>query len=293
MSYHVLHVLQPLCTLGKERGFLTCKSENGTTRRMPHEDVRAVIVAARGVTLTSSFLSAIMETDGIVLHCNEAFQPCGVTSPLTRVTDTTAFLRQASRPRKLNERLWEGILRGKTLNQLSVLKSRELDCLQLRLALERNHIDEGNCAKRYWQLYFPSIGWLGTSRDRRNNTPPNQMLNYGYAVLSALCHRSLLIHGLSPLLGVKHTTRYRSHPLVYDLMEPFRPLVDQMLAEFLLEADVNMPAWCRKVGETLRIRRVHHQKFTLKMLDAVDASAASMARSYRENSVEPFWVPEL
>ena len=260
---------------------------------MPHEDVRAVIVAARGVCLTSNFMSAVLEANGIVLHCNEAFQPCGVTAPLTRVTDTTAFLRQAARPKRLNERLWQELLRGKTVNQLRVLKSQDLDCGQLRLALERNDIDEGNCAKRYWQLYFPTIGWGRTSRDRRDNTPPNQMLNYGYAVLSALCHRSLIVHGLSPLLGVKHTTRYRAHPLVYDLMEPFRPVVDQMLAEFLLEADVNMHAWCRKVGETLRLRRVSHEKFSLKLLDAVDASASSLARSYRENSAETFWVPEL
>jgi CRISP-associated protein Cas1 len=80
------------------------------------------------------------------------------------------------------------------------------------------------------------------------------MLNYGYTVLAALCHRSLLIHGLTPALGVKHMPRYRSTPLVFDLMEPFRPL---------------------------------------KLMDAIDSVASSMARSYSAKSVEPFWVPEL
>ena len=57
------------------------------------------------------------------------------------------------------------------------------------------------------------------SRDRKEDTAPNQMLNYGYTVLAALCHRSLLIHGHTPALGVKHATRYRSTPLVFDLIK--------------------------------------------------------------------------
>ena len=117
---------------------------------------------------------------------------------------------------------------------------------------------------------------------------PNQMLNYGYAVLAALCHRSLLIHGLTPLLGVKHTTRYHADPLVYDLMEPFRPAVDLLLAEFMIGEDIEMRAWTKKVGTELRERRVMHDRFSIKLMDAIDASANSLARSYSEKSDKLF-----
>ncbi len=260
---------------------------------MPHEDLRAVIIAARGVTLTSNFISAVLETDGIILHCNESYKPCGITAPLQRVVDQRAFLHQASCPKRLNERLWGRLLRGKTINQQRVLKRRELVSPHLDLALKTGNIDEGNCAKRYWQLFFPAIGWSATSRDRKENTAPNQMLNYGYTVLGALCHRSLLVHGLSPTLGVKHTTRYKSTPLVFDLMEPFRPVVDMMLADFMKEEDASMKAWAKKVGNELREHRVQHERYSLKLMDAIDVSASSMTRSYVEKSVEPFWVPEL
>jgi CRISPR-associated protein Cas1 len=119
------------------------------------------------------------------------------------------------------------------------------------------------------------------------------MLNYGYAVLSALCHRGLLVHGLLPQLGVFHKPRFRSEPLVYDLMEAFRPAVELMLAEFMLEPDVSMKAWSKKVGTELRERRVKHQAYTLKLMDAIEASANSLARAYEEMSVQLFWVPEL
>lgn len=293
MSFHILHVFKHGAILGKDRGFITMRTNDDDEQKRPHEDIRAVIIAARGVTLTSNFVSAILETDGIILHCNEQYQPCGVTAPLQRVTDNRAYLTQASRPVRLNNRLWHHLLRGKTLNQQNVLKKRKLHSAHLELALKQDTFDEGNCAKRYWQLYFPSIGWGSSSRDRKEDTAPNQMLNYGYTVLAALCHRSLLIHGLSPLLGVKHTTRFHSDPLVYDLMEPFRPLVDLMLAEFMLEADISFRAWSKKVGNDLRDRRVQHERYSLKLMDAIDASASSLARSYSEKTDKSFWVPEI
>ena len=145
---------------------------------------------------------------------------------------------QTARPRRLNEKLWHEMLRGKTLNQSRVLQHKKIRSAHLELALRNDEFDEGNCARRYWQLFFPSIGWTATRRDRKDDNAPNQMLNYGYAVLSALCHRSLIVHGLLPQMGVHHMARYRSDPLVYDLMECFRPAVELMLAEFMLEPDV-------------------------------------------------------
>ncbi len=293
MSHHVLHVLQPYCTLGKEHGFIVCRSKGQPDKKLPHADIRAVIIAARGVCLTSAFLSAILEGDAVVLHCDEQFRPCGVTVPLARTVDRTALLRQASRPKRLNERLWRCLLRAKVANQQAVLSAHDKPCGHLAYALEHDTIDEANCARRYWERYFPAIGWLSTGRDQRDSAPPNQMLNYGYAVLAALCHRSILVHGLSPLLGVKHTTRYRTHPLVYDLMEPFRPAVDLMLAEFMDGADIAFSVWARKVGENLRDKRIRRTRYSLKLMDAIDVCASSLAQAYAQNSANALWVPEI
>ena len=87
--------------------------------------------------------------------------------------------------------------------------------------------------------------------------------------------------------------RYRSDPLVYDLMEPFRPVVELMLAEFMTELDASMKAWAKKIGTELRDRRVEHGKVKIKLMDAIDASANSLARAYAAMSARDFWVPEL
>jgi CRISPR-associated protein Cas1 len=293
MSHHILHVFQHGAVLGRERGFIVMRVDGQADRTMPLDDMRATVIAARGVTLTSNFLSGMMEKDAVVLHCDESYQPCGITAPLSRVVDLQAFQHQTARPKRLNERLWHEMLRGKTLNQQRVLQYKKLRSPHLELALHNGEIDEANCARRYWQLFFPSIGWTATKRDRKEDAGPNQMLNYGYSVLSALCHRSLIIHGLVPQLGVHHKARYRSDPLVYDLMEPFRPAVELMLAEFMLEPDVSMKAWAKKVGTALRDRRVKHGTYTLKLMDAIDASANSLARAYAALKASEFWVPEL
>ncbi len=293
MSFHVLHVMQHGALLSKDRGFIVCKAQDGTERRLPHTDIRAVVIAARGVTLTSHFVSSILETDGLILHCNERYQPCGMTVGLTRVVDLSAFLSQVSQPKKLCERLWQRMLEGKTENQIRVLDKLGFKNKHLELALKTGKIDEGNCARRYWKLYFPAIEADTSRRDREEGTAINQMLNYGYAVLSALCHRSLLVHGLLPSLGVKHMPRYRSTPLVFDVMEPFRPMVDMMLADFQKSGGGDMKAWAKKVGTELKETRLQHSRYSVKLMDAIDISISSLARSFAARKHSDFWVPLL
>jgi hypothetical protein len=76
-------------------------------------------------------------------------------------------------------------------------------------------------------------------------------------------------------------------------MEPFRPAVELMLAEFMLQPDPSMKEWARKIGVDLRDRRVKREAYSLKLMDAIDASANSLARAYEKSSADQFWVPEL
>ena len=105
---------------------------------MQNKKLRAVIIAARGVTRSSNFLSGRLETDAIALHCDERYQPCGWTAPLARVVDLKMFQNQTAKPKRLNEKLWHEMLRGKTLNQSRVLQHKQLRSPHLELAL-RGH----------------------------------------------------------------------------------------------------------------------------------------------------------
>ena len=293
--YHVLHILRHGATLAKREGFIVCKGADGVEQSLPFADLRAVVIAARGVTISSNFLSAVLDGDGIVLHCNEHYQPCGISAPLARIVDRNACLAQAARPEKLNGRIWNALLRRKTENQIWVLKKLGISSPRLELALAGGPLHEGDCARTYWRLFFPRLGSAATrARSADTTCGINHRLNYGYAVLSALCHRSLLIHGLSPLFGVQHTTRYRTLPLAYDIMEPFRQFVDRILAEHPVQPGTEgMKEWCRHVGTSLRECRVHHPRYSIKLIDAIDVTCKSLADCYAARSVSPLWLPSM
>ena len=68
----------------------------------------------------------------------------------------------------------------------------------------------------------------GFTRDR-DGVPPNNLLNYGYAILRAVVARALVSSGLLPTLGIHHHNRYNAYCLADDIMEPYRPYVDELV----------------------------------------------------------------
>ena len=92
--------------------------------------------------------------------------------------------------------------------------------------------DTDNCkataAAHYWQHLFPGIAGFKRFRE---GIPPNNFLNYGYALLRATMARSLVGAGLLPTLGIHHANRYNAYCMADDLMEPYRPMVDRVVCE--------------------------------------------------------------
>lgn len=64
-------------------------------------------------------------------------------------------------------------------------------------------------------------------------------MNYGYAILRAVVARSLVASGLLPTLGIHHHNRYNAYCLADDIMEPYRPYVDILVAE-IVESGVDV-----------------------------------------------------
>lgn len=86
---------------------------------------------------------------------------------------------------------------------------------------------EGRAAAYYWKYLFGQH-IAGFTRDR-DGVPPNNLLNYGYAILRAIVARALVGSGLLPTLGIHHHNRYNAYCLADDIMEPYRPYVDELV----------------------------------------------------------------
>ena len=94
---------------------------------------------------------------------------------------------------------------------------------------------EGRAAAYYWKNIFPSLP--GFTRDREGEMP-NNLLNYGYAIVRAVVARALVASGLLPTLGIHHHNRYNAYCLADDIMEPYRPYVDEMVIN-IMRSDID------------------------------------------------------
>ncbi len=296
MSHHIVHIFNHGSRLCKQRGMMVCRhEESGTVNELPVEDVRTVIIAARGVSITPELTTALMEAGAVILHCDGSYRPVGITSGIERVIKSDALYNQANRSLKLHERLWRRIVTAKVANQMHVLESNGIRAAFLKHELSGGKADEAACARHYWSKFFTLLGAYGITRRSEDAPGFNARLNYGYAVLGALIHRGIVAHGLSPVFGLHHRARYQAHALVYDLMEPWRAFVDYMLVEHVkaYPGEEDMKNWTRHISNGLKDIKLKTPNHKLKLMDAVDVFVSGIAKCYAEKTVRHCWMPEL
>lgn len=205
------------------------------TKTIPIEDIGMVIIESLQVTITSSLSNALFQSGVGVIYCDEKHMPVGLSLPLEGHTQQTERFRiqlEASLPLKKN--LWQQTVSAKISNQSYLLGSKGIDINNMnRWAKEvqsgdaQNH--EARAAVKYWSQLFP---WEGFIRDP-DGLAPNFLLNYGYSILRALTARAIVSSGMLPMLGIFHKNKYNAFGLADDIMEPYRPFVDQIVLELI------------------------------------------------------------
>lgn len=121
------------------------------------------------------------------------------------------------------------------------------------------------------------------------------MLNYGYAVVSALCHRLLLAHGFSTSIGIYHKYRFRSDPLVYDIMEPLRPFCDMMLLRFRQSnLRKKIDEWVKFAAKDIVFSKINaYEEKNLSFNIAIDKYIASLSACFRTKTLDNLYIPSL
>ena len=198
----------------------------------PIEDIGVVVLDNKQITITSGALEALLENNCAVITCDSKSMPVGLMLPLYgNTTQNERFRQQLSASVPLMKQLWQQTIKAKIYNQATLLNTctnEENKCMKI-WATEVKSGDSDNLEARaaayYWKRLFPIEGF---TRDR-NGLPPNNLLNYGYAILRAVVARALVSSGLLPTLGIHHHNRYNAYCLADDIMEPYRPYVDQLV----------------------------------------------------------------
>lgn len=199
----------------------------------PIEDIGVVLLDNRQITITSGALEMLLENNCAVITCDSKSMPVGLMLPLYgNTTQNERFRQQLDASIPLKKQLWQQTIKSKINNQASVLRDcigEEMKCMRIWADdVKSGDSDnlEARAAAYYWKCLFAKID--GFTREREG-IPPNNLLNYGYAILRAIVARGLVASGLLPTFGIHHHNRYNAYCLADDIMEPYRPYVDELV----------------------------------------------------------------
>ena len=208
-----------------------------TTRTIPIEDIGVVVLDNRQITLTHGLLEALLENNCAVITCDSKGMPVGLLLPLYgNTTQNERFRRQIDASLPLKKQLWQQTVKTKISNQAAILSRHSTEntrCMSIWVnEVKSGDTDnmEARAAAFYWKVLLRDIP--GFTRDK-DGIPPNNLLNYGYAILRAIVARALVCSGLLPTLGIHHHNRYNAYCLADDIMEPYRPYVDDLIMKII------------------------------------------------------------
>ena len=213
-------------------GRLVVAQRDAEELSVPLGDIAVLIVAHKQVTYTQAVLSGLMEAGGVFLACDEARQPNGLMLPLAgHHAQTRRMALQAEAGKPLQKRIWQQLIRAKITAQGQALFDLYGDDVGLRAMAARVKSGdpdnlEAQAARKYWRPLFKDEAF----RRIHDASDQNAQLNYGYGVLRAIVARASCAAGLHPSLGMHHKNQYNAYCLVDDLMEPYRPIVDRVVA---------------------------------------------------------------
>jgi CRISPR-associated protein Cas1 len=223
------------------------RARDQQTHTVPLAEIAVLVVSHPQVSFTQAVLACLAAAGGMFIVSNEKHLPAAMMLPLsTHSTQTERFARQAAAPLPTRKRAWQQIVQAKLRAQGAVLhdftdKRGILEAMVAKVRSGDPDNLEAQGARIYWQALFGGEGAETFRRDPEGEGV-NLYLNYGYAVLRAIVARAICAAGLHPSLGVHHHNRYDTFCLADDLMEPFRPLVDRVVAGMLRASPMPVPA---------------------------------------------------
>ena len=253
MLKRALFFSTPFClSLRNEQMVIHTKEAPDMQKSVPIEDIGVVVLEHQQTTVTLPLLNALSDNNVAVVFCGNDRMPNAMLMNLdSNKTQGESYRAQAEASEPLKKGLWKQIVEAKIRNQAALLRKVGKDGDKLKpyyMNVKSGDTDnrEGIAAKIYWTELF--------GRDfvrMREGAAPNNLLNYGYTILRAAVARALMGSGLLPAFGIFHRNRYNAFPLADDLMEPYRPYVDELV--YNLHAAGKSQLTKEVKGELLRI----------------------------------------
>lgn len=267
---------------------------------IPIEDIGVVLLDHQQIIITQALIAKLLENNAAIITCNHTHHPTGLLLNLDgNSLHSQRFQAQLEATEPLKKQLWQQSVRAKIMNQAAVLKWRGLDTQNMEHWADNVKSGdpenmEGRAAAWYWAHLFKGINTalpfddIDATNPLANfirdpaGLPPNQLLNYAYALLRATMARSLVGSGLLPVMGIFHRNQYNAYCLADDIMEPYRPIADKLVVELIEENGLQeelTPAMKKKLL-VLPALDITLQGETSPLMNAMQRTTASLAKCF-------------
>lgn len=249
---------------------------------IPIEDIGYLVIDHPEIYLSIPALNLLIDNNTAVIICNTNHLPNGMFLNLnSHHIQQEIFKNQINASAPLKKQLWQQTIIEKITNQGILLqkitsKNNNFEFLASKVLSGDSANMEGVAANFYWKSFFEH-----NFKRERFGDYPNNFLNYGYAILRAATARALSGSGLLNTLGIYHKSKYNAFALADDIMEPFRPIVDEKVAEIMQkysEQELNTQI----KAELLQIltRTVYFKEDKSPLMVALQKTASSLQQCY-------------
>lgn len=260
---------------------LAYKDTPEETTTVPIEDIGTVVIEHQQVSITMPLLSALAANNTQVVICNEKGMPSAMMMNLEGNNTQGETLRnQIACGEVMKKQLWKQIVEAKIRNQAALLDKVGQDGNILKPLY--SNVKSGDTDNREGiaaRLYFQQLYGAGFTRDR---VAPgiNTLLNYGYTILRAAVSRALISSGLFPAIGIFHHNRSNAFPLADDMMEPYRPFVDEIVYDLIMQGKTDITKEVKADIIMVLYADTHFEKVTRPLSIGLSMTTASLAKCY-------------
>ena len=295
MIKRTLFFSNAVCLTLKNKQLLIQNKETHEESSVPIEDIGFAIIENNQTYISIPAINALTENNASVIFCNEKHLPFSMTLPLDcNSIQNQLFTTQIEATLPVKKKCWKEIIEQKIKNQALVLEKYNIDSIKLKeYSSQVKSGDTTNreaiAAKLYWDLLI-DVDWVRT----RDGEYPNNLLNYGYAILRAAMARALVGSGLLPTLGIHHHNKYDAYALADDIMEPYRPYIDDEVLEYTKqnpECEKITIEFKKKILNVLT-RDVNIGKLTRPFMIALTITSSSLAKVFT-GEAEKLSLPEF
>ena len=295
MIKRTLFFSNAVCLTLKNKQLVIQNKETQEESSVPIEDIAFVIIENSQIYISVPAINALAENNAAVVFCNEKHLPFSMNLVLDcNKIQNQLFTAQIESSLPIKKKCWKQIIEQKIKNQANLLEKYKINSSKLKnYAMNVKSGDSTNreamAAKLYWDLLI-DVDWV---RDRFGEYP-NNLLNYGYAILRAATARALIGSGLLPTLGIHHHNKYDAYALADDIMEPYRPYIDDEVIDYIREGECSEDLsidFKRKILNVLT-RDVLIGNVTRPLMIALTITSSSLAKVFCKGA-ENLTLPEF